>query len=56
MQFYQILSWFKRNLKEIILFQRKTLAFLVFGMMNARKASLIAIAKGMKSKTSVKLT
>ena len=34
--------------------QRKTLAYLVFGMMNARKASLIAIAKGMKSKTSVK--
>jgi hypothetical protein len=54
MKFYQILSWFKRNLKDIILSQRKTLAYLVFGMMNARKASLIAIAKGMKSKTSVK--
>ena len=54
MQFYQILSWFKRNLKEIILSQRKTLAYLVYGIMNARKASLIAIARGMKSKTSVR--
>ena len=54
MKFYQILSWFTRNLSGIILSQRKTIAYLVFGIIVNNKASLIGIAKGMKTKTTVR--
>ena len=46
MQFYQILVWFKRNLKDIILSQRKTIAYLVYGIMISKKAGVAAITRG----------
>ena len=45
MKFYQILSWFKRNLQALILPQRKTIAFLVYGLMNAKKAGVANIGR-----------
>lgn len=54
MKFYQILSWFQRNLKDIILSQRKTIAYLVYGLIKSKKIGVASIGRGMKSKTSVK--
>jgi len=54
MQFYQILSWFKRNLTEIILSQRKTIAYLVYGLIRNRKIGVASIGRGMKTNTSVR--
>ena len=54
MKFYQILSWFKRNLKDIILSHRKTIAYLVYGLIRNRRIGVASIGRGMKTKTSVR--
>jgi len=54
MKFYQILSWFKRNLNENFLSQRKTIAALVYGLLCSRKAGVASIGRYMKTNTTVK--
>ena len=54
MKFYQILSWFKRNLNKNFLSQRKTIAYLVFGLLCSRKAGVASIGRHMKTYTSVR--
>ena len=46
MQFNQILVWFKRNLKDIILSQRRTIAYLVYGIMVSKKQELQQLEEG----------
>jgi hypothetical protein len=54
MKLYQIIEWFKTNFTEIILSQRKTLGYLVFGLMNSQKAGVASIGRSMESKTTAR--
>jgi hypothetical protein len=54
MKLYQILKWFRSNFIEIILSQRKTLGYLVFGLMNSQKVGVASIGRSMESKTTAR--
>jgi hypothetical protein len=54
MKFYQIYSWFKRNLSNICLPHRKMLGVFVFGILMSRRIGVAAIGRGMRTKTSAK--
>ncbi len=54
MELYNILNWFKRNLCEIILSQRKTLGYLVYGLLKCGKVGVAAIGRGMESNTTAR--
>jgi hypothetical protein len=43
MKLYQIIEWFKTNFMDIILSQRKTLGYLVYGLMNSQKVGIASI-------------
>lgn len=54
MKFYQILSWFKRNLNKNFLSQRKTIAALVYGLLCSKKAGVAVIGRYMKTNTTAR--
>lgn len=54
MKFYQIFTWFKRNLLNISLPHRKMIATFVYGLLNSRRIGVASIGRGMKTKTTAR--
>jgi|WetSurMetagenome_2_1015567.scaffolds.fasta_scaffold170737_2 hypothetical protein len=54
MKLYQIIEWFKTNFMDIILSQRKTLGYLVYGLMNSQKVGVASIGRSMESTTTAR--